>query len=257
MGLIIRPDDIGTFSEAGGTFTLGASRLTIGGQQYVTTSAVQVTPSGLSTETLYRVYAVVTNGAVSIVESTNNVASGPAGFDSWLLIGHFWFSFNSNISVVTPAVDGKFANLPPVSVKLGRLTDQTGLGTGVTVVQWNTTRYDNWDAFDSASFGISVPLTRRYDFKSAIATGNLGSGDRMILAVRADAAGAGRWTGGGTVTNMGASGSFDRSITAAQVIDVTVDVVTDANWDVAAGENGSFLSMEQIEKTGLVRDEDL
>lgn len=258
MGLIIRPDDIGILSEAGGTITLGPSRLTIGGQQYVTTEDTDVTPAGLVAETLYRLYAVHDGTDVLLVESANNVNTGPAGYNSWLLIGHFWFSFNSNIRVLSKAVDGKFSNLPIFTSKIFRNGDQAGFGTTQKVVEWNDVAYDDWDQFDTTNFGIRVPFDSAYKTKCGIGSANLAGGDRMITDLRVNQ-GSTVITErhGGSITNMAGGFSGSRFLNASDLLDVRTRANNDGSWEAAGGEFLTWFDVAQEGRQGLVRDEDL
>ncbi|OQW46488.1 MAG: hypothetical protein A4S09_16355 [Proteobacteria bacterium SG_bin7] len=98
-------DKIGLLSHSAGSITLAASRLTIGGQQYVTTSLTRAIATDLTmtANTLYMIYAVLNSGVVELRFSANVNSSGPAGFTAWKLVGAFY-------SNATPAF-GAFVNI--------------------------------------------------------------------------------------------------------------------------------------------------
>lgn len=83
-------EKIGTLTNLGASVQLGPSRLTIGGQQYITSSNLTVAYPALTANTLYMIYAVQTAGVVSIVISTNFNSVGPTNFSSWKLVGAFY-----------------------------------------------------------------------------------------------------------------------------------------------------------------------
>lgn len=89
MGSILRKDKIGALQESGGNILLQASILTIGGRQYETTTQIQVALPSLTANSRYQVYAVQTAGVVSLVISVNENSQGPAGYNSWKLVGSF------------------------------------------------------------------------------------------------------------------------------------------------------------------------
>ena len=136
MGQRTRDDKIGSLSHGGGIISLAASRLTIGGQQYTTTSATQRTISTdvtMTANSLYMIYAVVSGGAVQLRISSNVNSVGPAGFLSWKLVGAFYAN-----GLVSPAF-GSFVTITgrPVSSR----TFYTGSGTWVT----NTSYSSSWE----------------------------------------------------------------------------------------------------------------
>ena len=93
MGQKLLDDKIGTLSHSAGVISLTASRLTIGGQQYTTTSNITrtiTTDVTLTANTLYMVYAIVSGGVVGLRVSINVNSVGPAGFNGWKLVGAFY-----------------------------------------------------------------------------------------------------------------------------------------------------------------------
>lgn len=102
MGQKLKDDKIGTLSHSSGTISLTASTLTIGGQQYIVSSLSRLISSDVTlvANTLYMIYAVVSSGVVVMRISTNVNSVGPAGFNSWKLVGAFYASggnsFNGN-----------------------------------------------------------------------------------------------------------------------------------------------------------------
>ena len=108
MGQKLREDRIGTLSHSSGTITLGPSVLTIGGQQYVTTSSVSRTISSDVTMTnfsRYMIYAVVVSNIVQLRISSNLNSVGPAGFNRWKLVGAFY------VDGATVPAFGEFTNI--------------------------------------------------------------------------------------------------------------------------------------------------
>lgn len=91
MGQVLLQDKITTLSESSGTITLASgARLTIGGQQFVTSSAINVAADLSSAITRYQIFAVESSGVVSLVISTNENSVGPAGEVAWKLVGSYF-----------------------------------------------------------------------------------------------------------------------------------------------------------------------
>lgn len=85
-------DKIGTLT-GGTSITLGASTLTIGGQQYRNTSSISrliSTDVTLVANGLYMIYAVNNLGNIELRISSNVNSVGPSGFLSWKLVGAFY-----------------------------------------------------------------------------------------------------------------------------------------------------------------------
>lgn len=84
-------DKIGLISHSGGIISLAASRLTIGGQQYITSQISRTISSDLTMTATnqYMVYAVRNSGNTELRISSNVNSIGPAGFSSWKLVGAF------------------------------------------------------------------------------------------------------------------------------------------------------------------------
>lgn len=95
MGQVLKKDKIGSLSEAGGTVTLGPSSLTIGGQQYTNSTSINLVLPALSANTRYQIYAIRSAGNTILITSTNENSIGPAGADSWKLVGSFLSSGTS------------------------------------------------------------------------------------------------------------------------------------------------------------------
>ncbi len=89
MGFLTTQDRIGNVSYSSGIITLQPSLLTIGGQQY-RTPTLNVSLSGLTANTLYMVYVVMTGPtSFQLVVSGNYNSTGPAGYTKWKLVRSF------------------------------------------------------------------------------------------------------------------------------------------------------------------------
>ena len=139
-------DTIGSLSQGSGTFTLAASRLTIGGQQYKT-SALSVTPT-LAANTMYCLYVVLSSGVLTLVSSTNVNSVGPAGFSSWKLVGAYVTNYLSAFTRFLP-IEG--------IVTLSLTVYQ---GPGVTINQNVNGFLDTTSNTDP--YGINVPNAGAY-----------------------------------------------------------------------------------------------
>ena len=129
MGQILQADSIGALSHSSGVITLQASRLTIGGQQYVTTSSINRTISTdlvMTLNNLHMVYAVISGGTVQLRISTNVNSIGPAGFTAWKLVGAFYSNGNSAF--------GSFVNIEGVPKSAPFFAGEARLFIGGTLV---------------------------------------------------------------------------------------------------------------------------
>lgn len=90
MGQRLLEDKIGTLNESASNIVLGPSRLTIGGQQYITTSNIQIAANLSSANTRYQVFAVENSGAVQLIISQNENSVGPSGYSAWKLVGSYY-----------------------------------------------------------------------------------------------------------------------------------------------------------------------
>lgn len=122
-------EKIGTLTNLGASVQLGPSLLTIGGQQYRTTTNLTVAYPAMTANTRYFIYAVQTAGVVSIVISTNVNSVGPSGVSAWKLVGAFYSNgITGNIAF------GSFVNIEgvPVSQNVILFTPSGTLTTNTT-----------------------------------------------------------------------------------------------------------------------------
>lgn len=121
-------DKIGTLSESGGTISLAPSRLTIGGQQYVT-QGLTVAATVASANTRYQIYAVLSGGVPILVVSSNENSVGPASYVAWKLVGSYYTNglssvgFGSFVSIEGAPVSGSIEFLI-TGQNFGTITDQ-------------------------------------------------------------------------------------------------------------------------------------
>lgn len=156
MPQVLRQDKIGALSHNAGAIDLGASVLTIGGQQYSVSSLSRTITDDvtLAANERYQVFAVVFGGVAALRISTNENSVGPAGFDSWKLVGSFWTDTGSAVSLVTNFNKG----MPLVQV-LAEKNSGAHTSTGnYQDVSWTETK-DNFNCFDGTTFTAPKPMT--------------------------------------------------------------------------------------------------
>lgn len=107
MGQRLRQDKITALSESSGTITLAPGAvLTIGGQQYVIDSPLNVAANLMLPVNRYQIFAVLDSGDVQLVVSSNENSQGPAGYSSWKLVGSYYtngldvIGFGSFVNIV-------------------------------------------------------------------------------------------------------------------------------------------------------------
>lgn len=130
MGQKMLVDKIGILSHTTGVITLPSSVLTIGGQQYLTSSINRTiaTDVTLVANTLYMIYAVISSGSPELRISANVNSIGPVGFTGWKLVGAFY------ANAMSPVAFGSFINIQGAPVSLEEwnqdiTTGTTGFGT--------------------------------------------------------------------------------------------------------------------------------
>ena len=131
MGQILLEDKIGALSHSSGVITLADSRLSIGGQQYITSSLNRTisTDVTITANTLYMIFAIVSGGTVSLRVSTNVNSIGPSGFTAWKLVGAFMSSgeaspaFGSFLTIKGVPRSGRIPYSPTYSASLGPATN--------------------------------------------------------------------------------------------------------------------------------------
>jgi hypothetical protein len=182
MGQKFKEDKIGALSHNAGTITLATSRLTIGGQQY-TTSSLQHALGTLTANTLYMLYVVLSGGVATLVKSTNVNSVGPVGFTSWKLVGALYSS-----GVAVPLF-GSFVNIRGVpSSDVIDYTPTGGLNNSIYVGKWQRDGKDiiasvdiTFSAAPSAgTTTVSMPTNLPIDL-TGLANG--GNGDRQVIGV--------------------------------------------------------------------------
>lgn len=89
MGSIVGPDKLGALTESGGTISLAASTITLGGQQY-RTSTLNVAAVNATNNNLRYIYVVLSSGSPALIISDNVNSVGPTGYTSWKLVGAFY-----------------------------------------------------------------------------------------------------------------------------------------------------------------------
>jgi len=100
MGLILREDNIKIPTESGGSLFLAESVVTLRDvnnipvQQFVTPS-LNVVLGSLAASRKYNIYVVAPGGVPQLVFDLSENSSGPAGFDSWKLVGAFFSSWDA------------------------------------------------------------------------------------------------------------------------------------------------------------------
>lgn len=205
MAQVLGPDKIPNLTEAGGTITMPAgARLTIGGQQYTTSSALTVSPTISLANTFHRVYAVISGGVPVLTVSTNNNSVGPAGFSAWKLVGHFYSGVSSGIFAVRAATVDGFADLPQLLCRIPLQTPTGNIPTSFSkVTTWvnepvNGESTDNYGIWSAANHNIVLPRDEIYDFQAALEglwTAH-GSGNTWYMGVGIFNSGAGNVTRG-------------------------------------------------------------
>ncbi len=142
MGFLTKPDSIGALTYSSGVITLQPSRLTIGGQQYIT-SVLSYTVTGLSASTLYNLFVVVVGTTVSLVPSTNSVIIGPAGYTNFVFLRSFLTNGSSAF--------GSFAGASTDPFPVGTIIDSL-----LTEAQFVALMWSSWILMDSRSISSSM-----------------------------------------------------------------------------------------------------
>lgn len=174
MGQRLSLDTIGVLSHSSGTLSLAASKITIGGQQYITTAATTrliSTDVTLVANTRYQVYAVISGGVVALRVSANENSVGPAGFTAWCLAGSFITG--------AAAAFGTFVNItgrPEYNIKAIYQAVSTSVSAN-TIINFATLVKDtNGSVTTGASWKFTAPVTAYYSLSSTITAASSGTG---------------------------------------------------------------------------------
>lgn len=112
MGQRLREDKITALTESGGTITMPAGAiLTIGGQQYVTTSDLNVAADLGSANSRYQIYAILNVGVVELEVSSNENSVGPAGASAWKLVGSYYTGTQSQFLQFADVMHAAYSNI--------------------------------------------------------------------------------------------------------------------------------------------------
>ena len=226
MAQVLSADKIQNLTQALGVVTLpSGSILTIGGQQYTTSTNISVTPTSLSANTLYFVYAYISGGNVTLTWSTNVNSVGPVGATSWKLVGAFMsnglasVAFGSFVNIVGVPETDWISYLPSTSNWTNTIP------TGVYRITGRTCQYEINIAFSgtpvaSGILTISGPFTHDSSRIAASAFGDETSGVCSFINF-----GIEEWEG--NITPVGAGGFEPRiqrtsSATVGSAIDQTL-----------------------------------
>jgi hypothetical protein len=197
-------DKIGTLSHNTGTISLAASRLTIGGQQYVTSSLSRtiVSDISMSANTLYMIYAVLNSGVVELRYSSNVNSVGPAGFTYWKLVGAFY------ANGMSPVAFGSFVTIEGVPTTLNYINYIPTLNTtgGGAITLNATSKIDPSGRYMRRGSNIHLHSNFRNGTGGA-ATGNAGA---MLLSMPSGLSFNGPSTGDGNFGSyVGHAGLYD------------------------------------------------
>lgn len=211
-------EKIGTLTNLGASVQLGPSLLTIGGQQYRTTSNLTVAYPSLTANNLYMIYAVQTAGVVSIVISQNLNSVGPTGFSSWKLVGAFYSNGLNSVAF------GSFITIEgtPTSSDIFYTPIFTGLGVAVPIyIAWKRVGQDikilgrvTNGTVTGGTAGVSLPANLTCSTATEVVCGIFGSqgsvGNGALVFSTTDGGlhfGTGNWQVLATGTQM-ATGGF-------------------------------------------------
>lgn len=165
MGQRFKEDQIGSLSHGGGTITLTASRLTIGGQQY-SVPQLQLTLPTLTANTRYMLYVVVNAGVFSLIQSTNVNSVGPVGYSSWKLVGAYY----SNYLLAFASFADINSSIKEVSALIKDLASPTpspGITNGVTsTVIMDNKITDTENAYNISNGQYTVVVPGYYDISA-------------------------------------------------------------------------------------------
>lgn len=193
MGQILLPDSVGILSHNAGVISLTSSRVTVGGQQYNTSTLTRTisTDVTMTANTLYMIYMVIVSGVAQLRISSNVNSVGPSGFSLWKLVGAFYangmspVAFGALVNIDGPIVTDDinytptFVNLtvPTVNVARWRRVGQQLEAVG------NLTA----TAQGSAPYAISIPQNLSLDSTKLINNSVSGAGNLVGILGNASA----------------------------------------------------------------------
>lgn len=170
-------DKIGQLSESAGVITLQPSRLTIGGQQYETSTLTRTITDdvALAARTRYQVYLVKNGTALELRVSQNENSVGPAGFVSWKLVGSFMTdgasAFTAFLAIDRPNnIEVKYTRTLAISST-----------TSFVVVNFNSQDYDDFNTVTTGvNWAFAAPVPGIYHVKSQANIGTAGAQNHQM-----------------------------------------------------------------------------
>ena len=136
-------DKITTLTSSGGNINMPAgARLTIGGQQYSTSSQLSVPVNVDLANTRYQVYAILSGSAVQLVISQNENSVGPAGQSIWKLVGSYYTDgldstgFGSFVTITGTPKTNRIDFVPFVDTSTANKTNSGSGGNQVQIGDW-------------------------------------------------------------------------------------------------------------------------
>lgn len=162
MGQRFFEDSIGTLTHSTGVISLTSSKLTIGGQQYSTSTLSRTISTDviMTANTRYQIFAVVSSGVVALRISSNENSVGPSGFSAWKLVGSFYSD-----SMIPPAF-GSFINIEGVPQTHTAINEANSPTLSPLISGFNTPALS---AYMWTRIGNRVIIDWRLDVNSGIA----------------------------------------------------------------------------------------
>jgi hypothetical protein len=133
-----------------------------------------------------------------------------------------------------------------IKAKVFKSASQTGIGTGVTQVTFDSTDYDSHSVFGSN--GFTVPRDGQYMIHAQVLTANFtGSGDFINLLIRLDGSTRIRGMTSDPANNPAHAFSGVINCLAGEFIDFDVDAGSDASWDLNGGDiSGTYFAIAEL-----------
>lgn len=188
MAQVIKKDNFKNYlTYSAPNISLAANAVvTIGGQQYTLTSAASIALSGLTANTRYQVYAVVTSGAVSLVYSINENSVGPVGYSSWKLVGSFLSNGSSTFLTFNNTQSPAIAFQAPVSKSeaTNYQAEVDGYFVGRILGNTSVSAIARWDVFSDSTATPTTVVTSCFSTGHSAAQFWNGGASGFIIPVK-------------------------------------------------------------------------
>lgn len=234
--------------------SVGELRVTLGGQQYTSSSALAADISGngvggldtgsAAANTLYYVYAILDSGSLALVVSAAAPSVGPTGFTNYVLVAACLTDPSANLSE-----SADINKATPILAEIYLGTTQTGVTTAITTIELDTVIKDTADAWDAGSFEYIVPEDGEYELVGSMEETSTTSNARAQFSIEVDGTPVAidrHSTDSTSSTNTTFLTTKTIQLSSGEAVSITTENVDDSSYNVLAGRDRTYLTVRKV-----------